>query len=241
MDSRQVADKLTNWIKEKVKAAGLNGVVFGMSGGIDSSVIAVLSKQAFPDSSLGLVMPCHSIGQDEQDAMDLAEKFAIKTHKVALDSVYDSLVQIVSAGMDAPLSNLAQANIKARLRMATLYAYANQLGYLVVGSGNRSELATGYFTKYGDSGVDILPLGNLVKAQVRELASYLEVPEGIITKPPSAGLWHGQTDEKEMGLTYREIDNYLLKDKATDVVRGKIEAKFAQSEHKRNTPPIPDF
>ena len=99
MDSRQVADKLTNWIKEKVKAAGLNGVVFGMSGGIDSSVIAVLSKQAFPDSSLGLVMPCHSIGQDEQDAMDLAEKFAIKTHKVALDSVYDSLVQIVSAGM----------------------------------------------------------------------------------------------------------------------------------------------
>ncbi len=241
MDNKQIADKLTNWIKEKVTAAGLKGVVLGMSGGIDSSVIAVLSKQAFPDSSLGLVMPCHSIGQDEQDAMALAHKFEIKTQKVALDSVYDSLVQLISGGMDAPLSNLTQANIKARLRMTTLYAYANQLNYLVVGSGNRSELVTGYFTKYGDSGVDILPLGNLVKTQVRELAVYLGVPEVIITKPPSAGLWHGQTDENEMGLTYREIDDYLLNDEATDIISQKIEAMFAKSEHKRNTPPIPDF
>ncbi|HAS28333.1 MAG TPA: NAD(+) synthase [Dehalococcoidia bacterium] len=241
MDNQQMADGLTNWIKEKVTAAGLNGVAFGMSGGIDSSVVAVLSKRAFPDSCLGLVMPCHSNGQDEQDAMALAGKFAIKTQKIALDSVYDSLVQILSREMDAPLSNLTQANIKARLRMTTLYAYANQLGYIVVGSGNKSELATGYFTKYGDSGVDILPLGNLVKAQVRELAAYLEILEGIISKPPSAGLWQGQTDEQEMGLTYQEIDDYLLKDQATDVIRQKIEAKFAQSEHKRNTPPIPDF
>jgi NAD+ synthase len=136
---------------------------------------------------------------------------------------------------------LAQANIKARLRMITLYSYANQLGYMVVGSGNRSELVTGYFTKYGDGGVDILPLGNLVKAQVRELAAYLGVPECIITKPPSAGLWQGQTDESEMGLTYREIDEYLLNDKASDVVRRKLESMFAASEHKRKTPPLPDF
>ena len=241
MDNKQLADKLVNWIKEKVSSAGLKGVVFGMSGGIDSSVIAALSKRAFPESSLGLVMPCHSIGQDEQDAMAVAGKFTIKTQKMALDSVYDSLVQMLSGGMDEPLSKLAQANIKARLRMITLYSYANQLGYMVVGSGNRSELVTGYFTKYGDSGVDILPLGNLVKAQVRELAAYLGVPECIITKPPSAGLWQGQTDEGEMGLTYREIDEYLLNDKASDVVRRKLESMFAASEHKRKTPPLPDF
>jgi NAD+ synthase len=241
MDNKQLADKLVSWIKEKAISAGLNGAVFGMSGGIDSSVVAVLSKLAFPESSLGLVMPCHSIGQDEQDAMAVAEKFAIRTHKIALDSVYDSLVQILSSSMSTPLSKLTQANLKARLRMITLYSHANQLGYIVVGSGNRSELATGYFTKYGDSGVDILPLGNLVKAQVRELASHLGIPEGIIAKPPSAGLWQGQTDEGEMGLTYREIDDYLLYDKAGDAVRRKMEAKFASSEHKRRTPPIPDF
>ncbi len=241
MDNKQLADKLVFWIKEKVAAAGLKGTVFGMSGGIDSSVIAILSKRAFQDSSLGLVMPCHSIGQDEQDAMSVAKEFAIETKKIALDSVYDSLVQILSNGMDAPLSKLTQANIKARLRMITLYSYANQFGYLVVGSGNRSELVTGYFTKYGDSGVDILPLGNLVKAQVRDLAAYLGIPEEIIVKPPSAGLWHGQTDETEMGLTYKEIDEYLLNDNATDGIRRKLESMFATSEHKRKAPPLPDF
>lgn len=241
MNDKQMADKLTSWVKEKVTSAGLRGAVFGMSGGIDSSVIAALSKRAFPESSLGLVMPCHSIGQDEQDAMAVAGKFAITTQKITLDSVYDSLVQLLSGGMSTPLSKLTQANIKARLRMTTLYSYANQLGYIVVGSGNRSELATGYFTKYGDSGVDILPLGHLVKAQVRELAAYLEIPKHIIAKPPSAGLWQGQTDESEMGLTYNEIDDYLLNDKATDAVRRKLESMYTASEHKRRTPPLPDF
>lgn len=241
MENQQLADRLVCWIRERVTSAGLKGVLFGMSGGVDSSVIAALSKQAFPESSLGLVMPCHSIGQDKQDAMLVAAQFAIKTQEIALDSVYDSLVQILSSSMSTPLSKLTQGNLKARLRMITLYSHANQLGYIVVGSGNRSELATGYFTKYGDSGVDILPLGNLVKAQVRALASHLGIPEGIITKPPSAGLWQGQTDEGDMGLTYREIDEYLLYDKATDAVRKKLEAMFASSEHKRRTPPLPDF
>jgi NAD+ synthase len=176
MDTQQTADKLTSWIKEKVTDAGLRGVVFGMSGGIDSSVVAALSKRAFPDTALGLVMPCHSIEQDALDAMAMSDKFAIETTKVALDSIYDSLVQILSAGLEAPLSKLTQSNIKSRLRMITLYSFANQLGYIVVGTSNKSELSTGYFTKYGDSGIDILPLGNLVKTQVRELAEYLGVP-----------------------------------------------------------------
>ena len=241
MDNKQLADKLVLWIKERAASAGLKGAVFGMSGGIDSSVIAALSKMAFKESSLGLVMPCHSIEQDEQHAMAVADKFAIETKKIALDGLFGSVTQIVSAGMDSPLTKLTQANIKARLRMISLYSYANQLGYIVVGSGNKSELVTGYFTKYGDSGVDILPLGNLVKAQVRELAVYLGIPEEIITKPPSAGLWHGQTDETEMGLTYQEIDDYILKNEATDSVRQKIESMFVASEHKRKAPPVPDF
>jgi NAD+ synthase len=241
MDNKQLADKLVLWIKERVLSAGLKGAVFGMSGGIDSSLIAVLSKRAFEKSSLGLVMPCHSIEQDKQHAMAVAAKFAIETKKIKLDSLFDSVTQIMSGGMNSPLSKLTQANIKARLRMITLYAHANQLGYMVIGSGNKSELVTGYFTKYGDSGVDILPLGNLVKAQVRDLAVYLEIPEEIITKPPSAGLWHGQTDETEMGLTYREIDEYIINNKATDSVRRKIESMFAASEHKRKAPPVPGF
>lgn len=241
MDTEKLDDKLVSWIKDKVTAAGLNGAVFGMSGGVDSSVIAVLCYKAFKDNALGLVMPCHSIGQDEQHAISVANKFTIQTKTIVLDNTYDILVQTLSSSMDNPLNRLTLANIKARLRMITLYFYANQLGYMVIGSGNKSELATGYFTKYGDSGVDILPLGNLVKAQVRELAAYLGVPECIITKPPSAGLWQGQTDESEMGLTYREIDEYLLDDKATDVVRRKLEHMFAASEHKRNSPPLPDF
>ena len=241
MNTGKLADKLVLWIKEKVSDAGLNGAVFGMSGGVDSSVIAVLCYKAFQDNALGLVMPCHSIGQDEQHAMAVADKFTIKTSKITLDNTYDNLVQNLSGGISTPLTRLTLANIKARLRMITLYSYANQLGYMVIGSGNRSELATGYFTKYGDSGVDILPLGNLVKAQVRDLASYLGVPVEIITKPPSAGLWQGQTDEAEMGLTYNEIDNYLTTGKAADTIKRRMDSMLAASNHKRVTPPIPDF
>lgn len=241
MENKELADKLVFWIKERVLSAGLKGAVFGMSGGIDSSLIAVLSKKAFDKTSLGLIMPCCSIEQDERHAMAVADKFTIETRKIALDSLYDSVTQVLSGVMETPFSKLTQANIKARLRMITLYAHANQLGYMVIGSGNKSELVTGYFTKYGDAGVDILPLGNLVKAQVRELAVYLGIPEEIIAKPPSAGLWHGQTDESEMGLTYQEIDEYILNNKATDFVRRKIETMFVASEHKRKAPPTPDF
>ena len=108
-----------------------------------------------------------------------------------------------------PGDRLTGANIKPRLRMTTLYAFANHLGYRVVGTGNRSELAIGYFTKWGDGGVDLLPLGNLTKTRVRELARHLGVPQRIIDKPPSAGLWEGQTDESEMGVTYEQLDAYL--------------------------------
>jgi NAD+ synthase len=140
--------------------------------------------------------------------------------------------------MDKATLNLANANLKARLRMITLYYTTNQLQYIVAGSSNRSELAIGYFSKYGDGGVDIMPLGNLVKTQVRELAAYLGIPREIIAKPPSAGLWEGQTDEAEMGLSYEVLDNYILTGNVPDDLKKIIEAKKATSQHKVALPPI---
>jgi NAD+ synthase len=125
--------------------------------------------------------------------------------------------------------------------MVALYYITNQLRYMVVGSSNRSEVAIGYFTKYGDGGVDIMPLGNLVKAQVKELARFLGIPQPIIDKPPSAGLWDGQTDESEMGISYEALDSFILTGEASDGVRKKIEKMMAGSAHKRSLPPIPEF
>jgi NAD+ synthase len=123
--------------------------------------------------------------------------------------------------------------------MVTLYYFANRLNYLVVGSSNKSELSVGYFTKYGDGGVDLIPLGNLVKSQVRDLATYLGIPREIIGKPPSAGLWPGQTDEGQLGLTYKELDRYLLTDEAERNIKEKVDSMMSRSEHKRCLPPIP--
>jgi len=213
-----------------------------MSGGIDSAVLAVLCQRAFPESTLGVMMPCHSNPDDKAHALAVAEKFAIPTVEVALDSTYEAFMGELPEFKDNPeLKHLAQANLKPRLRMAALYYIANQRRYMVAGSGNRSEIAIGYFTKHGDGGVDIMPLGNLVKSQVRELARHLGVPKAIIDKPPSAGLWEGQTDEAEMRVSYEELDGYVLTGEASEEVRQKIEKMMAGSAHKRSLPPMPDF
>ena len=239
MDMESVCRKLVIWIREKVEEAGCRGVVLGLSGGLDSSVLGVLCQQALPQDTLGLLMPCHSIDTDRTHAEMVAEKFSIATRMVALDNVYDSLLEALPDFQpDAALVRLTHANLKARLRMITLYNTANQLRYIVAGSSNRSELTIGYFTKYGDGGVDIMPLGNLAKSQVRELAGYLGVPQEIIDKPPSAGLWKGQTDEEEMGLTYEVLDNYILTGNAPDDLKKTLETRKAASQHKCETPPI---
>jgi len=242
VDTGQMADRLTSWIREKVTRAGCQGTVLGLSGGIDSAVTAVLCKRAFPDATLAVLMPCYSDPQDREHALALAHKFSIPTQEVVLDSVYDSLAGALPDFEAESRAGLpSKPNIKVRLRMLTLYYFANQLGYMVVGSSNRSELATAYFTKYGDGGVDIMPLGNLVKRQVKALAAFLGVPQDIIDKPPSAGLWPGQTDEAELGLSYTEIDDYLTGGQATKEVRESVEARRAAGQHKRQPPPVPDF
>ncbi len=242
MAVEELARRLVLWIRERVLAAGCNGAVVGMSGGLDSSVVAVLCHRAFPQTMLGVIMPCHSGDEDMEHANLVASKFAILTKTVALDTVFDTLLELLPGdGADPAASWLAQANLKPRLRMLTLYYFANSLNYMVVGAGNKSELSMGYFTKYGDSGVDILPLGNLVKREVRELAGFLGIPQPIIDKPPSAGLWAGQTDEAEMGLSYEELDRYLTTGVASSAVRRKIESMIAASHHKRQPPPVASF
>lgn len=242
MNTEALAQRLASWIKEKVLAAGCKGVVLGLSGGIDSSVLAVLCQRALPQNTLGLIMPCYSCEEDKAHAEEVASKFAITTTEVDLDEIFNALLQTLpDYKADPALSQLAQANLKARLRMLILYYIANQLKYVVAGSSNRSEISIGYFTKYGDSGVDIMPLGNLVKGQIRELARFLGMPQAIIDKPPSAGLWEGQTDEDEMGLSYEVLDRYLLTGEAPDKLKSKIEAMIAASNHKRVMPPIANF
>jgi len=235
-----LAQKLTSWIRETVSQAGGKGVVVGMSGGVDSSVAAVLCKRAFPKAILGVIMSCHSSNIDREHAELVAARFHVPVKVVVLDEVFDILIKALPGdGYDAAIGKLAENNIKPRLRMVTLYYFANRLNYLVVGASNRSELSVGYFTKYGDGGSDLMPLGSLVKSQVRDLARCLDIPREIIDKPPSAGLWEGQTDEVELGLTYSELDRYLVTGEAEKKIKEKIDFMIGKSIHKRCLPPIP--
>lgn len=234
----KICDEIVKWIKERVEESGSKGVVFGLSGGIDSAVVAGLSKRAFPEDSLGIIMPCHSNPIDEKHGILVAESLSLKTIKVDLTDTYDVFMKTL---IDSGENKLAKANVKPRLRMTTLYYFAQLNNYLVVGPSNKSELTVGYFTKHGDSGVDILPIASFVKSEVREMAKFLNVPEIIITKAPTAGLWEDQTDEREMGFGYDVLDNYIKTGRAEDELKEKIERLNKRSEHKRKYPPIFKF
>lgn len=240
MEAGVLARKMAAWISQQVRAANMNGVVFGLSGGLDSAVVAGLAKLALPDGALGVILPIHSDPLDREHALLVARTFDLKVLDVDLSTAYDAFQSAVSmplAGGDAP--RLALANIKPRLRMAALYFYASLHSALVLGTGNLSEYTVGYFTKHGDGGVDLMPLASLVKAQVRELAVYLEVPQVILDKPPTAGLWANQTDEAEMGVTYAELDQYILTGKAEPHVKERVDHLAAISAHKKRLPPTP--
>jgi len=219
----------------------MQGVVFGLSGGIDSAVVAGLAKRAFPHKALAVCLPCHSNPLDREHAALTAETFGLEMLTVDLSSAFDQLVSTLALGQQGRpvVPELTLANVKPRLRMTALYYYASIHAYLVLGTSNRSELTIGYFTKYGDGGVDLMPLAGLVKTEVRELAKYLGVPQVIIDKPPTAGLWAGQTDEGEMGLTYRELDEYILIGDAAPHIKERVDSLAATSTHKKRLPPIP--
>jgi NAD+ synthase len=243
------ADRIVTWLRERVSASHTRGFVFGLSGGIDSAVVARLCQMAAPQRVVGLLLPCYSHAQDEEDARAVADAFAIPVIKVDLDATFDALTESLHAAVkgwrahvDVPdiKQQVPEANLKPRLRMTTIYFVANSLNYLVAGTGNRCELELGYFTKYGDGGVDLLPIGSLLKSEVRVLAERLGVPQRVIEKPPSAGLWVGQTDEDEMGFTYDDLERYLVQGPSavTAPVATRIDQLRKTSDHKRALPPV---
>ena len=248
---KQEIDRIVRWLREKLSTSAAEGFVVGLSGGIDSAVVVRLCQLAQAETTLGVLLPCHSDPRDETDAQLVADHFKIQTTRVDLAPSYDALLNDLRQAT-APLATgaphtpddirarLPVANIKPRLRMTTLYFIANSLNRLVAGTGNKSELTIGYFTKYGDGGVDLLPIGHLVKSQVRAVARQLGVPAPVIDKAPSAGLWLGQTDEGEMGFSYEELDRYILEgpESVAPAVAMKIERLARASEHKKSPTPV---
>jgi len=248
------SDQLVAWTRQRIAIAGAQGIAVGLSGGIDSAVVIRLAQLAADGQVIGVIMPCHSDPQDEADARLVADHFGLPTARIDLAPAYDRLIESLTNAVGPapgsattagdtsdPRSRLPLANVKPRLRMTTLYYVANSLNYLVAGTGNRSELTIGYFTKHGDGGVDILPIGRLLKSEVQELARELDVPEPVITKAPSAGLWVGQTDEHEMGFTYADLEQYLKRgpDAVAPALAMRIERLVRASDHKRALAPAP--
>ncbi len=235
-----LSEGIVEWIKDIVRSSGAGGIVIGLSGGIDSAVAAALCKKAVGEKILALVIPCHSEPCALSDSERVTGAFGIKTEKVDLTAVYDLLVSVL------PSSNkFANANLKPRLRMTVLYHYAKMLNCLVAGTGNRTEIEIGYFTKYGDGAADFMPLAGLLKRDVRSLACELGVPEEIINKPPTADLWKGQTDEGEIGISYEELDDIIFslgtgkEEKLSHMNLAKVRKLIECSEHKRK--PVPKF
>ncbi len=251
MNPDHIKNAIASFIRVQMNESGASGAVIGLSGGIDSTVAAYLTAHAIGhENVLGILLPVQNLTPepDTDDAIDMADRLGIEYRVIEISDILQSFSgSIPDYDADAAVSN---GNLIARTRMCVLYYYANLLNRIVIGTGNRTELLLGYATKYGDSGVDIEPLGDLYKTEVFELARYLCVPERIIEKPPSARLWAGQTDEGELGMRYQEIDRIirLLVDEnlsAEEVVaRGVPENSVSRitdliraSEHKRHAPP----
>ncbi|MCT2537977.1 NAD(+) synthase [Aquibacillus koreensis] len=236
---KEKVDKLVKWLQQQIKESGVKGLVVGVSGGIDSAVVTNLIKRAAPEQSLGVILPCKSNPEDMEHAKKVIERAGISSVTVDLTETHNVLFSTIQQELEA--SNLlnedqqkiADANLRARLRMSTLYTIATNHQYIVVGTDNAAEWYTGYFTKFGDGGVDLVPLVHLTKGEVREMAIYLDVPEEVINKQPSAGLWEGQTDENEMGTSYDMIDRYIRGEEIPQKDKEIIDRMHKNTAHKR--------
>jgi NAD+ synthase len=248
----RVHDHVTEFIADQVAAAGAEGAVLGLSGGIDSTTVAYLAVDALgADRLRGLVMP-GSVNTDENmsDAERVAEDLGIEYDVIEIEPIAEAFYDALPTAAD---DRMAESNVRVRVRAVLNYFAANADDRLVLGTGNRSEALTGYFTKYGDQAVDCNPIGTLYKQQVRQLAAHAGVPRDLVMKTPSAEMWTGQTDEEEMGLDYDTLDAVLalrvdgsLSTAATVRALGVTEEQVARvdelyesSKHKRAMPPAP--
>ncbi len=237
-DYKKETEMRTAFIRDRLRESGAEGIVYGNSGGKDSALTGILCKLACANT-LGVIMPCRSkrnFGEDMRDGLEVAEKFGIETRTVDLTAAWEELSRAVGAA--AELNDRARVNIAPRLRMTTLYAIGAAENRLVAGTGNRSERYMGYFTKWGDGACDFNPIGDLSVGEIYEYLRWLGAPENIIAKAPSAGLYEGQTDEADMGVSYAAIDRYIDGGEVTPREREIIERYHRVSGHKRELPPV---
>lgn len=253
MDLEIMRDKITDFIWNETHKAGVSGAVIGISGGIDSALTAALTVKALgKDKVLGIHMPESGLtpAVDTEDAKAIADWLGIDFRIIDISGIFSAFMNSVPDSESAEL--ICRGNLKARIRMSLLYFHANQLNRMVIGTGNKTEILLGYYTKYGDGGVDIEPIGGLYKTEVWELSRLLDVPEPIITKKPSAGLWKGQTDEVELGISYVKVDNVLRLLKLNEapetiistlgISREQLDSvikRIERNEHKGRAPPAP--
>jgi NAD+ synthase len=253
MDLQIVQNKIIDFIRSETHKAGVDGAVIGISGGIDSALTAALTVKALgKEKVLGIHMPESGLtsAEDGDDAKALADWLGIELRTIDISEIISAFMDAVPESESA--DRLTRGNLKARVRMSLLYFHANQLNRMVMGTGNKTEILLGYFTKYGDGGVDLEPIGELYKTEVWELSRRLGVPENLITKKPSAGLWAGQTDEAELGISYVKVDQVLRmleRNEAPETIQNSLEISIQQlnsvikriesSEHKRKAAPVP--
>lgn len=239
MTLEKYLDEIVSFIKEYKETAHAKGFVLGLSGGVDSSLVAALTKKAVGKENLMcIMMPIDSNPNDLNDAKAVAE--ALDLRYVVLDgssSYHETLKEFERQGLE--LDKMSKSNLKVRIRMTMLYAYGQTNGYLVLGTDNMDERYTGYFTKYGDGAADLLPIVYLTKGEVVEASKLLGVPSHLAERVPSAGLFEGQTDEKEMGVTYKDLDAFLLGKAVDKEVEERIKHLHRVSEHKRCDIPTP--
>lgn len=242
---------IEEFIRTRVAEANAKGIIIGLSGGIDSAVVASIAVRALnPKNVFAMFLPSNTTPDaDRTDVKNLCSQLQLDLTEINIQSLLDDFAEQIQEG-ENPVQ-LEWANTKPRIRQVIQYFFANRLNYLLCGAGNKSEIMIGYFTKFGDGAVDILPIGDVYKTHVFQLGKFLNMPEKILTKAPSAGLWKGQTDEAEIGMSYIQLDNILygLERFQTEVEVSdylqisveevkKVKAMIYQSEHKRRGPII---
>ena len=248
LDDSKLRIELNNailWIRDYVQTTKAKGVVLGLSGGKDSAVVLAMAVKAIGKEKVVTVsMPCHSISADYDDAKLVADKFGVKFITADLTSAYDEFENSINSvinevGADE-LSPEAKVNVKPRLRMTTLYAIAQSLGYLVIGTGNLCEAMVGYTTKFGDSASDFNPIANFTVSEVLRIGAFLGVPDKILQRAPSDGLG-GQTDEEKMGIKYSQIEEMIETGNTDENAKENILRRFNSSKHKRSLVPTYKF